>query len=127
LTWDNIENVYFGILKGLEYRFEPGIILPFPGRVLRIGMNGDDVLALQEYLSYIADTYREIPKITPDGVYGDATERAVGAFKMLFNIPGAPGRVTALLWNAITNVYEDLYTGATVRVGQFPGVDLSGG
>lgn len=127
LTWDNIENVYFGILGGLDYKFEPGIILPFPGRVLRPGMSGDDVLALQEYLSYIADTYKEIPKITPDGVYGEATEGAVAAFRNLFNIPGVPGRVSALLWSAITNVYDDLYTGATVRVGQFPGVEVSGG
>ena len=61
----------------------------------------------------------------PDGVYGEATDSAVNAFKNLFNIPGAEGRVTALLWNAITNVYDDLYTGATVRVGQFPGIEVS--
>ena len=111
LTWDNIENVYFSFLKSIPYNFSPGIVLPFPGRVLRPGMSGDDVRALQEYLNYIANTYAEIPKIESDGVFGPGTERAVNAFKELFNIPGAPSRVTAILWNAITNVYDDLYNG----------------
>ena len=111
LTWDNIENVYFSFLKSIPYNFSPGIVLPFPGRVLRPGMSGDDVRALQEYLNYIASTYTEIPKIAADGMFGPGTERAVNAFKELFNIPGAPSRVTAILWNAITNVYDDLYNG----------------
>ena len=111
LTWDNIENVYFSYLRSIPYEFSPGIVLPFPGRVLRPGMSGDDVLALQEYLNYIANTYTEIPKTTVDGVYGPGTDRAVNAFKEIFNIPGAPSRVTAILWNAITNVYDDLYNG----------------
>ncbi len=111
LTWDNIENVYFAFLQSIPYNFSPGIILPFPGRVLRPGMSGDDVKALQEYLNYISDTYPEIPKVTVDGIFGPGTERAVNAFKERFNIPGTPGRVTAILWSAITNVYDDLYNG----------------
>lgn len=111
LTWDNIENVYFSFLQSIPYNFSPGIVLPFPGRVLRPGMSGDDIRALQEYLNYISDTYTEIPKITADGIFGPGTERAVNAFKELFNIPGTPSRVTAILWSAITNVYDDLYNG----------------
>ncbi len=113
LTWDNIENVYFSFLRSIPYDFSPGIVLPFPGRVLRPGMSGDDVRALQEYLNYISDTYTQIPKITVDGVFGPGTERAVNAFKELFNIPGTPSRVTAILWSAITNVYDDLYNGTS--------------
>lgn len=109
LTWDNIENVYFSYLRSIPYEFSPGVVLPFPGRVLRPGMSGDDVLALQEYLNYISDTYPEIPKITADGIYGPGTDRSVNAFKEIFNIPGTPSRVTAILWSAITNVYDDLY------------------
>ena len=111
LTWDNIENVYFAFLRSIPYSFSPGIVLPFPGRVLRPGMSGDDVRALQEYLNYISNTYTEIPKITVDGIFGPGTERAVNAFRERFNIPGAASRVTAILWSAITNVYDDLYNG----------------
>ena len=111
LTWDNIENVYFSYLRSIPYEFSPGIVLPFPGRVLRPGMSGDDVEALQEYLNFISNTYPEIPKVTVDGVYGPGTDRAVNAFRERFGIPGAPSRVTAILWQAITNIYDDLYNG----------------
>lgn len=125
LTWDNIENVYYGILRTVPYRFEEGAVLPFPGRVLRVGIEGNDVEALQEYLNLISDTYTSIPKVTVDGVYGAGTERAVAEFMRLFDLPGTPGRVTVQVWNAITNIYDDLYSSGTVNEGQFPGYEIS--
>ncbi len=109
VTWDRIERVYQDILSRMPYEFSPGTILPFPGRVLREGIVGDDVRALQEYLNYISDYYTEIPKTATDGDYGPGTAAAVRAFKELFDIPGDPERVSAQTWNAITNVYDDLY------------------
>ncbi len=123
-TWNSIETTYFGILQGIPYEYEEGLILPFPGRVLRIGSEGDDVRALQGYLNYISTVYEEIPRISVDGVYGPTTAAAVSAFKTLFNIPGDLERVSAQTWNAITNVYDDLYVGSIVREDQFPGYDI---
>ena len=124
LTWDRIENVYYEYLRQINYQFEEGRILPFPGRVLRIGIEGDDVRALQEYLNFISQSYPEIPKVTVDGSYGPSTAEQVRAFKVLFNIPGNPDRVSATTWNAIANIYDDLYTGGNVMDGQFPGYDI---
>ena len=125
VTWDTIKSVYQGILQTAPYEFEPGIILPFPGRVLREGVNGDDVRALQEYLNYIANYYPQISKVTPDGSYGPATATAVEQFSKLFDIPGNPRRVNAIKWNAIINVYDDLYEGNIVNEEQFPGFGVS--
>ena len=108
-TWDLIERVYQNLLASMPYEFSPGSILPFPGRVLREGVVGNDVKALQEYLNYIADSYPEIPKIAADGVYGPGTADAVAEFKRIFDVPGDPRRVSAQTWNAITSVYDDLY------------------
>ena len=124
ITWDSLENTYFTILRTIPYSFEEGLILPYPGRVLRVGITGDDVLALQEYLNYISNKYPEIGKITPDGVYGEATARAVSEFKRIFDLPGAPDRVNAVTWNSITNIYDDLYIGNIVREDQFPGYSI---
>ena len=99
--------------------------MPFPGRILREGITGDDVRLLQNYLNYIADTYTSIPKITPDGDFGPATTAAVKAFQSLFGIIGTPGTVSSVTWNAITNVYEDLYTASLVNEGQYPGYEIS--
>ena len=126
-VWDEIENVYYSLLRVSPYEFVPGDILPFPGRVLRLGIEGDDVRALQEYLNFISDTYTEIPKTTVDGIYGPGTATAVREFIRIFDLPGNPERVSAQVWNSITNVYDDLYNGGMVNPGQYPGYDISAG
>ncbi len=125
LTWNRIENTYNGILARTPYVYREGLILPFPGRVLREGLNGDDVRALQEYLNFIGRTYTSIPRVNADGDFGPATARAVAAFKSEFGLPGDPERVSAQVWNAIINVYDDLYVGTIVNEGQFPGYGVS--
>ena len=124
-TWNSIKNTYYGILSGVPYSFDEGVILPFPGRVLRIGVDGDDVRALQEYLNYISRTYPSIPTVTVDGDFGLSTASAVRAFKEEFNIPGNPERVEAQTWDAIVSIYDDLYIGNIVRAEQFPGYEIS--
>ncbi len=124
-TWDVIYNVYLGLIESLPLVYTEGTVLPFPGRILREGITGDDVRLLQNYLNYIADTYTSIPKITPDGDFGPATTAAVKAFQSLFGIVGTPGTVSSVTWNAITNVYEDLYTASLVNEGQYPGYEIS--
>ena len=111
-TWDKMENVYFSIVNEINYEFYGGRILPFPGRVLREGIEGNDVRVLQEYLNFIANSYPEIPKVNVDGVFGPSTAAQVAAFKKIFDLPGAPDRVNAPIWNSITNVYDDLYNGS---------------
>jgi peptidoglycan hydrolase-like protein with peptidoglycan-binding domain len=124
ITWNSIQNTYYSLLNSVEYQFTEGATLPFPGRVLRAGTEGEDVRALQEYLNFISESYPQIPKVTPDGDYGTATANQVRAFKELFNIPGDPERVSAQTWYAITSVYDDLYNGNSVNVGQFPGYEV---
>jgi peptidoglycan hydrolase-like protein with peptidoglycan-binding domain len=124
-TWYSIEDTYYEILKSSPYIFSSGTILPYPGRVLRVGIDGNDVRALQEYLNYISNTYTEIPRIIVDGVYGTETENAVNAFINLFNLPSTSGRVNAQVWNAIISVYDDLYVGNIVNDEQFPGYGIN--
>lgn len=126
ITWNSIQNTYYDILRSIPYTYEEGLILPYPGRILRTGVDGDDVRALQGYLNYIAKTYTEIPVVTPDGIYGQGTANAVSAFKRIFGInEGNPERVNAVTWNAIINVYDDLYAGNIVNDEQFPGYGIN--
>ena len=125
-VWERIQNTYYSLIRSVSFEFSEGVLLPFPGRVLREGLEGEDVLALQEYLNFIARTYTSIPTVTPDGVFGPGTEAAVEEFKTLFDIPGNPGRVSVQTWNAITSVYDDLYNGAIAREGQYPGYVIGG-
>ena len=124
-TWDKIEGVYYDIISGLEQNPSENAILPYPGRILAVGSEGDDVRVLQQYLNFISNTYQTIPKLNVDGLFGTSTARAVSEFKKIFNIPGNPERVNAPTWNAIASIYDDLYTGTSVNEGQFPGYEIS--
>lgn len=124
-TWNRMEQVYFGIVSEIDYEFYGGRILPFPGRILREGIEGSDVRVLQEYLNYIANSYPEIPKVNVDGIFGPSTAEQVRAFKSLFDLPGSPERVNAPIWNAIASIYDDLYNGNSINDGQYPGYEIS--
>ena len=125
LTWDTIENVYYGIVSEIDYEFRAGRILPFPGRILRIGIEGSDVRTLQEYLNYISESYPQIPRVNVDGSFGERTAEQVRQFKVVFGLPSESDRVNASTWDAIASVYDDLYNGNTVNAGQFPGYEIS--
>ena len=125
LVWETIQNVYYGLVAGVAYEYREGTLVPYPGRVLREGVEGDDVRVLQNYLNYIARTYSDIPTVAADGDFGPATRDAVTAFQRRFGISATEGRVNALTWSAIASVYEDLYNGATVSAGQYPGYVIS--
>ena len=126
LTFDRMENVYYGIVSEIDYEFRLGRILPFPGRILAEGVEGSDVRVLQEYLNFIAESYPDIPRVNVDGSFGAATAAQVVAFKKLFNLPSDTGRVNAPTWNSIASVYDDLYNGAMANEGQYPGYDIGG-
>ena len=97
--------------------------IPYGGRVLRLGVSGDDVLALQRYLNFISNTYTQIPKVSEDGIFGVGTEAAVVAYKEIFGLDPTP-IVSASVWEDITSTYRDLYDGQRASQGQFPGSSL---
>ena len=78
---------------------------------------------LQEYLNYISQFYGQIPSVTPTGYFGERTEEAVIAFQRFSGIE-ANGTVGAATWNAITSLYNDLFSGNRLNEGQFPGYNI---
>lgn len=116
-----LQNVYYGLLVANADLYRQSDAIPFPGRILREGVDGDDVRALQRYLSALSEYYPEIPSVTVDGVFGSATAAAVRAFQERFGLPDPNGRVNAITWAAIVSVYEDNLIGREVSEGQYPG------
>lgn len=121
--WDRLYREYVGILESLPEGYFNSTTLPYGGRVLRLGVSGDDVRALQEYLNYISNTYTQIPKIEVDGIFGVGTQAAVVAYKTIFGLDPTP-IVSASVWEQITSTYRDLYDGQRASGGQFPGSEL---
>jgi len=97
---DNIELVTDAPIGGVEESY--------PGRALRIGRVGNDVLFIQNRLNRIAENYPDIPKITsPLGIFNTETESAVRAFQRIFSLTpdGVVGRAT---WYSILRIYASV-------------------
>ena len=81
-----------------------GIPSSWPGYTLEEGSSGEKVRQMQEQLNVIAGAYPALPKITADGIYGPATERAVRDFQSVFGLP-VTGKVDYPTWYKISEIY----------------------
>lgn len=125
VSWRAIYDAYLGIVSTIPLEYTEGVTVPFPGVPLRIGVESDSVRLLQEYLNYIARTYTEIPTVNVTGYFGERTRDAVLAFQALSGLPQT-GVVLGPTWSAITDLYSDLYNGAVLGEGQYPGFEVGG-
>ena len=81
-----------------------GIPSSWPGYTLEEGSSGEKVRQMQEQLNVIAEAYPALPKITADGIYGPATERAVRDFQSVFGLP-VTGKADYPTWYKISEIY----------------------
>ncbi len=121
-TWRSIHDTYQSIVQTVE-AIDGGVML-YPGRFLRMGSQGEDVMIIQEYLVYLSGTYPQIPAPSVTGIYGQETQAAVLAFQQLFDLEPS-GEVGPLTWDAIASAYAYLRFGNVKRPGQYPGFTLS--
>ena len=122
-TWNALYNAYLGIIDQLEGQLSAGDVIPFPGVILRLGSESDEVALIQRYLNTIADTYTDIPKVDPTGYFGTATQNAVLAFQRIFGLPDN-GIIDASVWDEIMTVYSDLQGSLGLGEGQYPGFEV---
>jgi peptidoglycan hydrolase-like protein with peptidoglycan-binding domain len=122
-TWNALYNAYLGIIDQLEGQLSAGDVIPFPGVILRLGSESDEVALIQRYLNAIADTYTDIPKVDPTGYFGTATQNAVLAFQRIFGLPDN-GIIDASVWDEIMTVYSDLQGSLGLGEGQYPGFEV---
>ncbi len=66
-----------------------------------------NIYELQSYLSYISDALSGIPKVYPDGIYGQETTEAVRAFQKKVGLPQT-GEADFETWEVVVETYDDL-------------------
>lgn len=81
-----------------------GIPASWPREDLGIGATGPKVRQVQNQLARISRAYPAIPRVTPDGIYGPATQAAVEKFQEVFGLP-VTGVIDYRTWYAISDVY----------------------
>ncbi len=122
-TWDRMYDSYLGIINKMPNEYINGNPAPYAGSILRPGMNNDQVKIIQEYLNYIADKYPEIPHEPTTGYFGTLTNQAVLAVQRLLGL-SSTGYIDEATWDAITELYTDIYYGTVLSEGQYPGFDI---
>ena len=81
-----------------------GVPQSYPGFPLSVGSSGSDVRKIQEQLNRISDNYPLIPKLTPDGIFGERTREAVRTFQSVFGLT-KDGVVGPRTWYRIQDIY----------------------
>lgn len=66
---------------------------------------GQPIYYMQEFLNVISDINKNIPKVMPNGVFGQSTKNAVTAFQKEYDLP-VTGEVDNYTWNKIIDVYN---------------------
>ncbi len=124
-TWRALYDAYLGIIDTIPLEYTEASGVPFPGEVLRVGSEGEDVILLQRYLNRISEDYPEIPSVSATGYFGEQTEAAVRAFQEYFGTSAQGGVVDAVTWDAIIDIFDDVTAADSVREGQYPGFPVS--
>ena len=99
-TWNALQNVYEQTLYTLPADYQEFAREVYPGRFLVLGDTGPEVALLQTRLNQMAAQDSAIPTVTVDGVYGQATARAVRAVQRSLGY-SATGAVGPVLWSYI--------------------------
>lgn len=123
-TRNDLYRAYKGIADSVKPDYTA--VALYPGTVLREGDSSSSVRIIQEYLTFIHQTYSNIPAVNNTGYFGPITKQAVMEFQRQFGID-VSGIVGAVTWDAIAGVYSDLKYGFDKRPYQEPGYTITGG
>ena len=93
------DNMYINMAEEVS-----GVPVSYPGFPLSIGSTGSSVMKIQEQLNTISNNYPLIPKLTPDGVFGERTQEAVKTFQSVFGLT-QDGIVGSRTWYKIQDIY----------------------
>lgn len=93
------DNMYINIAEEVS-----GVPESYPGFPLSVGSVGSSVLKIQEQLNAISNNYPLIPKLTPDGIFGERTQDAVKTFQSIFGLT-QDGVVGNRTWYRIQDIY----------------------
>lgn len=93
------DNMYINIAEEVS-----GVPESYPGFPLSVGSVGSSVLKIQEQLNAISNNYPLIPKLTPDGIFGERTQDAVQTFQSIFGLT-QDGIVGNRTWYRIQDIF----------------------
>lgn len=109
-TWYKMVYLYVGIMDLAELISEGQTFYQVQlnlSRPISLGDSGDRVRLLQYILSVVATFYNNIPMVSIDGTFGEATSRSVQAVQQMAGLPQS-GQVDAATWEVLYRLYAGI-------------------
>lgn len=97
----------------------------YQGRLLTLGMSGQDVRLVQTYLQEISHTYPEISNLSVTGYFGDQTRASVITFQGIYRLE-ENGIVGPMTWDTLASAYVEFKDSSRTSEGQYPGYPIGG-
>jgi len=120
-TWNRIASIYRSYITSVESGVSAEL---FPGALITLGSQGEDVLRVQEFLAVIAEVYTEIPVPPQNGIFDEATQNAVRIFQGLSGLEQS-GVVGPVTWLLMAEKYNEIENGKMRADFQYPGDVIS--
>lgn len=86
-TWYALLSTYQSVLLAQPEQEWLDEFIGLPETFLVKGMRGEAVRQAQQLINIIARGYAEVPAVTVDGIFGDATESSVSVIQSLLGLP----------------------------------------
>lgn len=102
-TWKLIREVYDQTLKNIPKELLIYIDEFFPGVFLSRGMEGQNIIRLQEFLYRICERTHEIPGVRVNGIFDNLTEQSVKYIQKKYNLK-VDGVVSPATWYYIVEL-----------------------
>lgn len=84
-TWNKLVTVYLDTIRNIPEEYAQYEDELFQGRLLALGMSGDDVRIIQRFLLKICQQTGNIPGVRVSGIFDDLMERSVMKIQSIFN------------------------------------------
>lgn len=113
-TWYRISYIYVAVKKLAELTSEGETIADgsYPGRAVRRGDRGLNVVIVQYYINIAAQYVSTVSEVELDGSFGPALERQVINFQRYYNL-AADGVVGAATWEKMYRLFLSTRNGVT--------------
>ena len=84
-TWNELVTVYRDTIHNIPEEYAQYGDEFFQGRLLALGMSGDDVRIIQKFLLKICQQTGNIPGVRVSGIFDDLMEKSVMKIQSIFN------------------------------------------
>lgn len=105
-TWQKMVEAYKKLIRSIPKEYAQYSDEFFQGRLLTLGMSGEDVEIIQRFLLEICRKFGNIPGVRVSGIFDDLMERSVMKIQSLSNLP-VTGVIDPVTWYNIVEYSKE--------------------